>query len=261
MKPRVVITSDDFGFCHSVNQATLQAMQDGFISSTNLMVPCPWFCEALEMVQQYNLSSGIHLTITCEWDRMRWGSLTGQRELETSLGHLYPTYDAVFKHASVLAIEKEYRAQIEAVLATGFKPSHLDTHMTAPMLETDAGYGEWLAMVVALSEEYQLPYAYACENGATKYFADFMSISDKDEDVVKQYIDSMLDDKVYNITCHLAADSDELRQMAKEGTATYPWAVDYRLRDLQRICGGFISQELARRGIEIVGVEEAFAAC
>jgi hypothetical protein len=64
----VLIRCDDIGMCHSVNQAARQVLETGIPVSMSVMVPCPWFPEAAELLKQYaNVSIGIHLTLNSEW--------------------------------------------------------------------------------------------------------------------------------------------------------------------------------------------------
>ena len=37
----LIINADDFGMCHSVNEAVFRALERGVLRSTTLMVPCP----------------------------------------------------------------------------------------------------------------------------------------------------------------------------------------------------------------------------
>jgi predicted glycoside hydrolase/deacetylase ChbG (UPF0249 family) len=48
MGKRLLVTADDFGMCHAINAGTARVMREGVVRSSNFLVPCPWFHEALE---------------------------------------------------------------------------------------------------------------------------------------------------------------------------------------------------------------------
>lgn len=152
----VLIRCDDIGMCHAVNVAAKQVLETGIPVSMSVMVPCPWFAEAAEMLKQYpNVSVGIHLTLNSEWKQYRWGPVAGVAavpSLVDSLGSFFPSRGALFGNNPKLSeIETELRAQIEKALHAGLKIDYLDYHMGAAVqtLETRA-------IVEKLAAEYKL---------------------------------------------------------------------------------------------------------
>ena len=69
MKKKYLMThADDAGMAWSENKATQIGLLEGSISSTSLMVPCPWFYEMAQFCLAHpEVDYGIHLTLTGEW--------------------------------------------------------------------------------------------------------------------------------------------------------------------------------------------------
>lgn len=129
---------DDIGMCHSVNMAAREVLETRMPVSMSVMVPCPWFTEAVEILKQYpHVSVGIHLTLNSEWKNYRWGPVAGVTmvpSLVDSLGHFFPSRSKLFANNPRLEeIETELRAQIEKALKAGLKIDYLDYHMGAAM--------------------------------------------------------------------------------------------------------------------------------
>lgn len=141
----ILLRLDDIGMCHSVNMAAKQVLETGLTVSMSVMVPCPWFTEAVEILKQYpNVSVGIHLTLNAEWKNYRWGPVAGASavpSLVDSMGHFFPSRSKLYGNNPQLSeIETELRAQIKKALQAGLKIDYLDYHMGAAMqtLETRA---------------------------------------------------------------------------------------------------------------------------
>ncbi|HSU29211.1 MAG TPA: ChbG/HpnK family deacetylase [Chitinophagaceae bacterium] len=152
----VLVRCDDIGMCHSVNVAIQKVLETGMPVSTSVMVPCPWFPEAVELLKKYpNVSIGIHLVLNAEWKQYRWGPVAGARavpSLVDSVGLFFPSRTLLFGHNPKLSeIETELRAQIDKALLAGLKIDYLDYHMGAAVqtLETRA-------IVEKLAAEYKL---------------------------------------------------------------------------------------------------------
>lgn len=160
----VLIRCDDLGMCHSVNVAAKQVLETGLPVSMSVMVPCPWFSEAVELLKQYrNVSVGIHLTLNSEWKQYRWGPVTGVNtvpSLVDSVGYFFPSRSLLYSNnPSLTEIETELRAQIDKAITAGLKIDYLDYHMGAAVQTP-----ETRAIVEKLAAEYKL--------GISRYYAE-----------------------------------------------------------------------------------------
>lgn len=134
----VLIRCDDIGMSRGVNDAARRVLEAGYPVSMSVMVPCSWFTDAVELLQQYpNVSVGVHLTLNAEWKQYRWGPVAGAGRVPTlvdSLGYFFPSRGALFaNNPSLDDIETELRAQIEKAQKAGLKIDYLDYHMGAAM--------------------------------------------------------------------------------------------------------------------------------
>lgn len=130
----LIINADDFGLCHAINAGILHSITEGIVYSTTLMMPCPWALHAVHLLAEHpHIPFGIHLTVVCDPTHYRWGPLTCREKVpslvdETGYFYGFDRIPAFLAQVNMEELAVEFRAQIEAVLAAGLTPTHLDWH-------------------------------------------------------------------------------------------------------------------------------------
>jgi len=136
---RLIVRGDDMGYAHSGNEAIIKTYKDGIEKSIEVIVPSPWFPEAVKLLAENpNVDVGIHLAITSEWDNEKWRPLSDCPTLKDENGYFFPMVfpnknypgKSIKENKWKLAdIEKEFRAQIELGLKRIPRISHISSHM------------------------------------------------------------------------------------------------------------------------------------
>lgn len=150
-----IVHADDIGMCHAANVGGFEALAGGPATCGSIMVPCPWFSESAERARAHpELDLGVHLTLTAEWPRYRWGPVSGASAVPSLLDEhgVFPrTVEEVLSRAKSDEVETELRAQIERALESGIDVTHLDAHMGVAFLPPFVG------IYARLCRDYQLP--------------------------------------------------------------------------------------------------------
>lgn len=132
----LIVNADDFGLCHGENVGTVRAITHGIASSCSLMFPAPWSLHAIHQLEAHHFPFAVHLTLVSEYNHYRWGPVAPRDKVPSLLDDSgYLPLDICFREhvpqADLGEIETEFRAQIDAVLAHGLQPTHLDSHYNA----------------------------------------------------------------------------------------------------------------------------------
>lgn len=129
----LMVHADDSGMCHSANAATIEALKHGMVVSTSIMMPCGWVPEMAEYARANPQADlGLHLTLTSEWGKYRWGPVAPVTQVPGLLdpsGCLYRDVRSVAMKASAKEVETELKAQIAKARQYGIQFTHVDTHM------------------------------------------------------------------------------------------------------------------------------------
>jgi hypothetical protein len=136
----LLVRADDIGSSHAANLACIESYRNGIVRSVELMVPCAWFTEAVALLAENpGLDVGVHLTLTSEWENVKWRPLTAAPSLVDSNGFFFPMVwpnPSLPPHTCLLEsawkldeVERELRGQIELALKHVPRVSHLSSHM------------------------------------------------------------------------------------------------------------------------------------
>ncbi|MCF0062927.1 polysaccharide deacetylase family protein [Dyadobacter chenwenxiniae] len=160
--PRLIVRGDDMGYSHSGNLALLKCFKEGFQTSIEVIVPSPWFPEAVQMLKDNpGADIGIHLALTSEWDNVKWRPVSDCPSLCDEDGYFYPMVRANKNYPKraimenswkIEDVEKEFRAQIELALKKLPTITHLSSHMGCTGISEEVR-----ALTKRLSKEYKIP--------------------------------------------------------------------------------------------------------
>lgn len=255
---RLIVRGDDMGFSHSGNEALIKCYKEGIETSIEVIVPSPWFPEAVKMLEENpKVDVGIHLAITSEWDNVKWRPLSDCPSLKDPDGYFYPMIwpnknypgRAIKDNKWTLAdIEKEFRAQIELALKKIPRISHVTGHMGC----TDFSDSVDL-LVKKLTKEYNIdidPQDY--DVTYVGYKGAHGTLAEKTESFIKM-LHSLEPGKTYIFGEHPGFDSPELRaihHIGYEDVATDRQGVTSLWTDPK------IKELIKKKGIQLISYKD-----
>jgi predicted glycoside hydrolase/deacetylase ChbG (UPF0249 family) len=152
---QLIINADDFGFSDGVNRAILRAAREGVLTSTTLAANMPCAEAAASEVQDSSeLGVGVHLNVVrgrplSSADMVPW--LVGPDGCFRRRFWSFCPVQFSLDPQILAQVEREYRVQIEQVLAWGIRPTHLDSE------RHHAAWPTLFRLMVKLAEEYGVP--------------------------------------------------------------------------------------------------------
>ncbi len=250
---RLIVRADDIGCCHAANVACIRAYREGIVRSVEVMVPCPWFDEAVEMLNANpGLDVGVHLTLTSEWDTCRWGPITRAPSLVDAGGNFFPMTGprkgfppgSSFLEAGAKPdeVEAELRAQIELAVKRIRNVTHLSCHMG-----TATSTPELRALVDRLAREYKLRARIPGAKRAGSFGGSHTTAHQKEAALVK--ILERLQPGLYMFVEHPGLDTPEMQAIGHPG---YRNVAADRDGVTRAFCSEKVKRVIKRRGIRLI---------
>ena len=251
----LVLHADDLGMAHSVNRATFEALEKGWVSSASILVPCPWFPEVATWARAHpEADLGIHLALNSEWTSFRWRPLGAGADVASLVddqGYLPLVETTVAAKAKAPEVERELRRQVDRARSAGIRLSHLDSHMGAlfqnpALLAVYEGLGKTYGLPLLLQrsgdggrDDALIDRVLSIEPGvpASGWMAAYQKLLDP------------LPPGAYEVIVHLAYDDEEMRG----ATSDHPdWGAAWRQSDFDLVRSATFRDWLKAKGFTLV---------
>ena len=243
---KLIINADDFGRTRGINYGIVEAIKNGVLSSTTIMMNMPYAEHAINLAKKEGITSiGVHLTFIEK-------SLSLGKTLVDKDG-IFKKYPELMKEADIEEIKTEMRVQIDKLIDMGIKPTHLDGHHHVHLYSL-----KMAEAVFAVAKEYDLPVRIGKAGKTTRageeivipsflrtidffedsYYADKVGAED-----FKVRVEAAMAYDIVELMCHPAfLCTDTLKS-----SYSYP-----RLTELDVITSDEIKEFVKNKGIEIV---------
>ncbi|MDE3253292.1 MAG: polysaccharide deacetylase family protein [Bacteroidota bacterium] len=255
---RLIVRGDDMGYTHSGNLALIQSYAKGIEKSIEVIVPSPWFPEAVRLLKQNpGVDVGVHLCLSSEWENIKWRPLTVCPSLQNENGYFfpmiypnknYPGQSLSEHHGNIQEIENELRAQILLAMKNIPGISHVSAHMGCTSISPEVK-----AVAKRLAKEYHISIDPE-EKGVISvgYPGKHETFAEKEAGFL-QMLASLVPGKTYLFLDHPGLDNDELK-------AVYHIGYEKVAADRQGVTDLFTSEKvkaaIRKRGIELIAYKD-----
>jgi hypothetical protein len=274
----LVIEAEDLGMAHSIDKASFEALEKGWVTTAGILVPGPWFPEVLRWSRNHpNADLGIRLDLNADWSSYRWRPVSGLQRgsgLTDPGGYLSSSQVYVAQHATPAEVEGEARAQIEMAKRAGIPISHLDNHMRT-MLVTPALFQAYWKMGQEYGLPVMVPNQLVQSKGVATQKPGIFSFGNIEVDLANVPVDRELEimpglaqkdwlsayektldalpPGVYLLSVHLGYNDEELQAM----TWDHPnWGAQWRQNDLDVVRSPDFQKFLKDKGFILIGWKE-----
>lgn len=151
---RLIINADDYGLCPDVNSAIEELSAAGILGGVSVLANGSCFHQAVTYLSKHpEISAGIHLNAV----EGKPVSASAEMKILTDRNGLFIGLSGLLKrsmlraYAAHRAVETEWRAQIERLLAAGIRLVHVDSHQHLH------AFLPFFECAVRLCREYRIP--------------------------------------------------------------------------------------------------------
>ena len=244
---RLVVQGDDLGMCRAVNEGIALAASDGILTQASVMAPTPWFSEGAALVRRHDIPVGLHVTLTCEWDYLRWSPLSPGRSLRGDDGTFHRTVEAAATADPADAVA-EAHAQADRAEALGLTLTYVDPHMGVSVR----------AAYEAMCARFGVRFIYRnIDPHHTWTSLIILSLAPPEDRAawLAQRLEA-LGPGTHFVLSHPAVESDELRAVTDPTNDNAEWAEPIRIRDLAALCDPSVRDVIKRRKIDLVSARD-----
>jgi predicted glycoside hydrolase/deacetylase ChbG (UPF0249 family) len=150
----LVVNADDYGLTPGVCRGIIDAHRDGIVTSTSVLTPAPAFGAHARTLRESGLAAGLHLCAVGEDP-----PLLSAREVPTLVdrnGRFALTWKQFVRRAvrgqiDAADLAREFEAQHAAVVESGIRPTHVDSHQNLHLWPSVS------AVVIDLAVRHQIP--------------------------------------------------------------------------------------------------------
>ena len=257
---RLLVRVDDAGSSWSSNIGCLKACTDGIARSVEVMMPCPWVAHAARLFgERPEIDIGIHLTLTSEWEAVKWRPLTPAKSLRDDTGAFLPLLtprDGDSRQSltesdwAIDDIANELKAQIDLGMGMFPHASHISSHMARHFKDFDPKVGEIVSDLCSEAGLKDDPFV----SGLPRIDG-YPKFPRNEETRISAFTSELaeLSSGTYIFIDHPAVESAELRET---GHCGYEDVQQDRLTCLQTLTSDVLRKQVERLGIELISYRD-----
>lgn len=237
----LIVTADDAGLNRGMTEGAIRAHRLGIVTACSVVANGVAFDDAIARLRDVpSLEVGVHLTLVEE------RSLTGMRFPRSYAGFVFGRKDSA-------AIERELRAQIERVMATGLRVTHLNGHQHLHM------WPRVFAIVERLASEFRIGYVRRVRDRGGRggivrriSIAALNALSSGGSTIGIMEAGHLTADRIIDLLQHVDG-TTELVTHPGIGVDAYPhWRYAWDA-ETEALCDPRVRKAIGDRGIELIG--------